>query len=325
MTKRNTYLSKVAVALSLSLLFTLLLMSPALAAVSENLIKTDDEPYRVESFDIDGNGNLEVNTSGGHITVEGSSSNTVRVEMFVRKNGRNLLPEDTDLNDWEIDISESGQTVKAIAKRNNSDNWNFFGNNNNVSISFVIYTPRDMSSELRTSGGHINTRGLSGTQNIATSGGHLELSNLKGEIDARTSGGHIDIADIQGRMEVRTSGGHINAENLEGELNARTSGGHIDLANVRGSVKATTSGGRISADLPSVNQFVELRTSGGNININLPKNMGLDLNLRGSYVSTNLNNFTGQIERDRVKGQLNGGGPQISARTSGGTVSLTFQ
>jgi DUF4097 and DUF4098 domain-containing protein YvlB len=324
MTTRKMYFTKVALALMLSFILTVLLMIPALAVDAKGVLFQQDEPYQIETFDVNGPGTMDVKTSGGHIQVEGSSSNTVRVEMYVRKNGRNLLPEDTNLEDWDIDISQSGNSVKAIAKREGR-NWSLFGGNDNVSISFVVFTPREMSTNLNTSGGHIEIQGLSGNQDISTSGGHLNLANLQGTIEARTSGGHIDITDIQGDVEARTSGGHIDVRNSEGNLKVRTSGGHIKLADVSGAVEASTSGGGISADFISVGKFVDLRTSGGNVDIRVPGNIGLDLNLRGSYVSTSLQNFSGEIDRDEVEGQLNGGGPKISARTSGGTVSLSFK
>ena len=82
-----------------------------------------DDPYRVEEFTVSGPGNLEVRTSGGHITVKASESSRVRVEMYVRKNGRELSASDYDLNDFEIDISQSGNTVRAHAMRENGNNW----------------------------------------------------------------------------------------------------------------------------------------------------------------------------------------------------------
>lgn len=324
MTARNTYIFKIGLIFILSLTFTFLLMYPALA-LDTSANTGQDEPYRIESFDMNGPGNLDVQTSGGHITVEGSSSNSVRVEMYVSKNGRNLLPEDIDLEDWDINISQSGSSIEATAKRTNNRSRGWFGNNNNLSISFVVYTPREMSSDLKTSGGHIETRGLEGNQQIATSGGHLELANLKGTIEARTSGGHIDLSDIEGDVQARTSGGHIDVQKSEGSIKIKTSGGHIKLAEVSGTVEASTSGGGISADLTTIGQFVDLKTSGGNVSISVPDKLGLDLNLRGSYVSTRLENFSGEVDRDEVRGKLNGGGPTISARTSGGTVSLSFK
>ena len=324
MTARQSYLTKITFSLIFLLAGILFLVGSA-SAVPRDDAQNQDEPYRVENFDISTPGKLDVRTSGGHITVEGSSRSGVRVEMYVKKNGRNLLPEDIDLDKWEIDISQSGSSVIAEAKRRGNSGWNIFGKNNNVSISFTVYTPRDMSTDLNTSGGHIKSRGLSGNQQISTSGGHLELANLKGTIEARTSGGHIDIADIEGDIDARTSGGHIDVQNSEGALRVRTSGGHIDLANVNGTIEAATSGGGISADIVSVGEFVDLRTSGGNVEISVPSNLGLNLNLRGSYVSTNLQNFSGEVERNKVSGQLNGGGAKVSARTSGGTVSLSFK
>jgi len=316
MTARKSFLTKIFLGILLSFLLTLLLIIPGKAYPAQS------EPYRTESFTINTPGQLDVRTSGGHIEVKGSSTNKVRVEMYVRKNGHNILPEDSDLKDWDIDISQSGHQVKAIAKHHS--NWHLFGGSH-TSISFVVYTPREMSSDLKTSGGHIEAQGLSGNQKIATSGGHLKLAELKGTIDARTSGGHISINDVQGNLKAHTSGGHIDVQNSEGDLTVRTSGGHIRLADVSGTVNASTSGGGITADLRSINKSVKLRTSGGNINISVPADIGLNLRLKGSYVSTKLQNFSGEVDRDEVDGKLNGGGPQITARTSGGTVELSFK
>jgi uncharacterized protein involved in outer membrane biogenesis len=319
MDTRKMFITKMSIALAASLLLMILTITTA-DAMQQN----SDEPYRVEEFSINTPGDLEVRTSGGHITVEGSGDDQVRVEMYVSKNGRSLSPSDTDLDEFEITIARNGNRVQAIAKKENSDSWKFW-KNNNTSISFVVYTPKEMSTDLRTSGGHIKTTDLRGTQQIRTSGGHLQLANLEGTVDARTSGGHIEISDVSGEIEARTSGGHIDAENTEGNLRVRTSGGHIDLENIAGTVEASTSGGGISADITEMGEFARLRTSGGNVHITVPRNIGLDLDLRGSRVRTQLENFSGSMEDDDVEGSINGGGPMLSARTSGGTVRVSFK
>jgi DUF4097 and DUF4098 domain-containing protein YvlB len=147
---------------------------------------------------------------------------------------------------------------------------------------------------------------------------------MKGTVDARTSGGHIEIRDFSGQMDARTSGGHIEAENAEGRINLRTSGGHISLRDLSGSVEASTSGGSIEADLNNIEDFVDLRTSGGHINISVPDGIALNLDLKGNRVSTKLSNFTGEVERDEVHGSINGGGPKLTARTSGGSVRISY-
>lgn len=319
MTTRKIYLTKIAISFFVSLLLMLWMISTA-AAMQTN----DTNPYRVEEFSINTLGQLDVRTSGGHITVEGSNGNQVRVEMYVSKNGRRLSPSDTDLDEFDIRIEQDGNKIHAIAKKEDSSSWKFW-ENNNTSVSFVVYTPKEMTTDLKTSGGHIKTIGLTGNQKIATSGGHLELRDLEGTVDARTSGGHIDISNVTGDVEARTSGGHIDAENTTGSLRVRTSGGHIDLQNIAGTVEASTSGGSISATITKMGEFAKLRTSGGNIDITVPRNIGLDLNLRGSRVHTQLENFSGDMEDDDVEGSINGGGPMLSARTSGGTVRVSFK
>lgn len=318
MKTRSRYISNVIMAIGLSFIITLLLILPAKAISYTN---NADDAYRIEEFSINTPGELEVKTSGGHITVEASETNTVRVEMYVRRNGRELTPSDTDLDDYDIEISQSGNKITATADRRGGG-WNW--GRNSLSVSFVVYTPREMRTDLKTSGGHITANGLDGDQTLSTSGGHLEMVNMKGTVDARTSGGHIEIQDFAGQMDARTSGGHIEAENAQGTIKLRTSGGHISLRELAGSVEANTSGGSIEADLTSIEQYADLRTSGGHINIEVPDGIGLDLELKGNRVNSNLKNFTGSVERDEISGSINGGGPKITARTSGGSVRIRF-
>lgn len=320
MNARKTYITKMCFAFGISFVLMLWVISTANAMQNRG-----DDPYRVEEFSISTPGELEVQTSGGHITVEGSGNSSVRVEMFVSKDGESLSPSDTDLEHFDIAIEQRGNRVQAIAKRENGSWWKFWDDENNISVSFVVYTPHEMITQLKTSGGHIKTAGLTGTQEMKTSGGHLELADLEGTIKARTSGGHIDIANVTGDVEARTSGGHIDAKNTEGNLNVRTSGGHIDLEDIAGTVEASTSGGSISANINKMGEFARLKTSGGNVDITVPRNIGLDLDLRGSRVRTQLENFSGSMEDDDVEGSINGGGPMLSARTSGGTVRVSFK
>lgn len=143
-------------------------------------------------------------------------------------------------------------------------------------------------------------------------------------VKINTSGGHIEILNSNGNAEARTSGGHIDAENTQGDLNLRTSGGHISLKDVQGAVSGRTSGGSITANLLEVTGRLDLRTSGGSIKVKVPSETGYDLNLKGNRVNVRLQNFTGDSERGRIIGEMNGGGHSIQARTSGGSVNVEF-
>src|SRR5690606_3081897 len=188
-----------------------------------------DQPYLTKEFSISTPGELEVLTSGGSIDVSSHAGSNVRVEMFVRKGGRDIEKSDKDaaeaLEDFEIEIEKSGNKVIASAER---DGGSWFGNNN-VSISFKVSVPKEMSCDLRTSGGSINLKGVSGVQDLKTSGGSLNIADIKGNMEAKTSGGSINIDNYAGILDASTSGGSINLKNAKGDLAVSTSGGSIHL------------------------------------------------------------------------------------------------
>ncbi|MEM9830686.1 MAG: hypothetical protein AAF944_08605 [Bacteroidota bacterium] len=310
-------LIQLTLCLSLALLTTLAVARP-----------TDQDPYLSKTFTLNGRGDLMVRTSGGSIEVTGQSGNQVEVDMYVRKNGSwgGWFGSDDDnedlaeyLDDYDIDISQSGDQITATAKRKGS-NWG----NNKLSISFKVRVPRDMSTDLSTSGGSIAVANVSGSHDVSTSGGSLNFEDVTGTTEARTSGGSINVEDYSGTLDAKTSGGSIRVRDSEGQIAVNTSGGGITIDDVRGSVEAYTSGGSIRADIRSLEDQLTLKTSGGSINATIPAGLGLDLDLAGNRVNTELQNFSGKSEKNSIQGSMNGGGIEVTMRTSGGSVNLDY-
>lgn len=285
-------------------------------------VKQQGTPYSVKEFSVSTPVHLTVRTSGGYINVKSRSDNKVRVEMYVQRNGRYLTPHDTDLKNYDINIEQRGNDVIASARRRSG--FSFFGRNN-LSISFVVYTPEKTNSEINTSGGSIDLDGLTGETNAHTSGGSIHSGNLNGNASLHTSGGSISISQFTGTMDAQTSGGSINVHQGQGNMQLQTSGGHISLDNVSGRIDAETSGGSIEATVHKVDELLSLRTSGGSIRAQVPADQGYDIELDGNNVDTNLKNFNGTIRRNHVEGKIGGGGARIVLRTSGGSVNLVQQ
>ena len=116
----------------------------------------------------------------------------------------------------ELKVAMDGGTLVAVAKRKGNwddDNWR-----HGVSVSFEIYVPETVSSDLETSGGNIHLSDLTGTENFSTSGGNMHLENLSGKISGSTSGGNVTISDSKNDIDLRTSGGNMHATNCEGTI-----------------------------------------------------------------------------------------------------------
>jgi hypothetical protein len=285
-----------------------------------NYMNSDSgDTYSIHLFPANNGENLEVRTSGGSISVKGADVDEAEVRMFVRKRNRYLTPSDTDLSNFDIEITKRGNTIIAKASRKST-----ILNVNNESISFEVLIPSQFNIDISTSGGSIKIDEIEGNLNGSTSGGSISLNNLGGDVDVRTSGGSISINECGGTIKARTSGGSVTAKNSTGIIELRTSGGSMNLDNISGELDASTSGGSIRANMLKLEGNLSLRTSGGSINASLPAELGLDLDLKGNNVVVQLQNFTGETKRNSVNGSMNGGGHKVSMRTSGGTVRLNW-
>ncbi|MBV9987289.1 MAG: hypothetical protein JO301_06395 [Chitinophagaceae bacterium] len=325
----------------------------------------DKEPYSTERFAGSKITSVHSETSGGHITVIGEAAANPRVEMFVSGNGRKEeLSRDEikqRLADYDVSVSVSGGKLTATAKskRRESRDWDW---QNALNISFRIYVPTAVSTDLSTSGGSIKLSALNGTHEFQTSGGNLVIDNLGGKMDGKTSGGNITIKNSKDDIELSTSGGNVDAENCSGRITLGTSGGGLHLTQLQGTIHATTSGGSIHGDhisgdltthtsggsitlkdltggvdastsggsmdvvITDVSKGIRLSNSGGNIYLQLPKNKGMDLRLTADNIrSETLSNFRGTQDKERIDGALNGGGSQVRVNASSGSIRLTLQ
>jgi hypothetical protein len=315
-----------------------------------------DMPFLTKSFAGASIKNVESKTSGGNITVIGSAASEPKIEVFVWPSNKNknasISKEEIQKRldeDYNLTISAAnGKLIASAERKKNNNNWK-----NALSISFKIYVPANISSELTTSGGNIDLTELNGTQHFTTSGGSLHIDKLKGNIRGRTSGGSIylkDCADdidlstsggsieannctgkiklitsggslrlndLNGIVEAKTSGGNVHGQLIKGDLLAHTSGGNIDLQKLSCSLETSTSGGNVHVEIAELGKYVRISNSGGNIDAQIP-NKGIDLKVKGSKIRTDmLTNFSGSVEDDEINGKLNGGGIPVTITNSG--------
>ncbi len=321
-----------------------------------------ETPYFSKNFKVSEIDRLKVKTSGGAISVKGGATDEARVEMYVRSNNwngkSNLSKEEIEerLEEYNITVRRAGTELQAIAERKNKG-WNDW--KRSLSISFKVYVPEKITTDISTSGGSITLVQLKGKQDFQTSGGSLNLQDIGGQVRGRTSGGSIKLNGGSDNLDLQTSGGSITAENVRGSLQLSTSGGSINLKNLSGNTKATTSGGSIKADgiegelrtstsggsirLTAINASLEASTSGGgieaemiglgsylklassagSIRVKMPMDKGMDLDLDGDRVQVGeLSKFDGTLEKDRVKGSVNGGGITVRMDASAGGVYI---
>jgi len=333
-----------------------------LAALQFSLkAQSNKTPFMTKSLSSESIKDVEVETSGGSISVSGVAVSEARVEVYITSNNNKELSKEEiqqRLNDkYNLNISVANNKVSAIARQKEKiTDWK-----KALNISFKVFVPKNVSTDLSTSGGSISLNDLSGKLKFSTSGGSLNLDNLSGTVDGRTSGGSIDLKNSKDDIDLSTSGGSIDAKNCEGKLRLSTSGGSLDLKDLKGEIRATTSGGsihgsdiegelishtsggsihfsdlscsletstsggNIDVSMKELGKYIKISNSGGNIDVTLP-NKGLDLDLSASKIKTGqLNNFSGKVDDEEINGKLNGGGVPVRIDAGSGKISLTWR
>lgn len=326
-----------AILLAGAIWVALLVLATSLSAGATN---TDHKITR--SFKVDYGGTLTVDTERGSIEVTTTSDSKVEVEITRKVPFGWARNAEEILEDFEIKFDHSGKDVSIFGESKRG--WDWFGRNNNLRIHYVITVPEKYNLDLNTAGGSIKIADLEGDVKCETSGGSLHISDIKGpiygrtsggsvtlqgsegEVDVRTSGGGINIGQVKGRVLAHTSGGSIEIDEAGGEVEVSTSGGSIRVNEVRGAIRATTSGGSISATISKQpEKDCTLKTSGGGVTVYLAKGIKVDVNARTSGGSVKCDmpiTVSGLLGKNEVKGKINGGGPELYLRTSGGPVRI---
>lgn len=321
---------------------------------NEKSYKSSDKDYSfMQEYKVTSPANLKISTSGGNITTTGREGDVIEVSFIVKRRNQVLDITLDQLKELaEVEIVQGGASLEINVKKTYEKN---------ISIGFSIKTPFKTSSTLKTSGGNIAATEITGSHDIHTSGGNISLEKITGSAEVNTSGGNISLSNSVANFNASTSGGNISLNNIEGKLHVSTSGGNIDankvkpeltagtsggsihvkdvqgpvdvntsggsiqLDEISGSVKAVTSGGSISATIIQLTGKLELETSGGNINATIPAGLGMDLDLSADRIDAPLKNFTGTAKKEKIKGQMNGGGIPVRLSTSGGSITVVYK
>jgi hypothetical protein len=305
----------------LALAFSVLLCSAA--SVSARIERTIERTFTVQP-----GGTLNVSTSGGNIEVKPGTGREVRVvahQTFRRADTE--AEADALAKELDLTIEQKANDVYA-SFRSSQQRIAFIRGGSQVTVSFTVTVPAQFNVDLRTSGGNITVGDLAGEVQVQTSGGNLRLGRIEGTVNGRTSGGNIEVQEARQKVDVRTSGGNIKIGQVSGEVAAHTSGGSISIEQASGAVDAHTSGGNITvAIVGRINRDMTLRTSGGSITARVSPEAAFHLDARTSGGRVRADGMTIQIQgsdpnRGRLSGAVNGGGPTVTLRSSGGNVSV---
>lgn len=293
-----------------------------------------DSPVR-RDFNVRDGGTLFVETDLGNVTVTpGGAGASVVVKRHARTQ--------KILDDIKLSFEQQGNDVHVRVRYDTVSHLFSWGND--VDVSLEIRVPARYNADLATAGGNVTVGDLHGFVHAKTSGGNVRLAHIDGSVEAHTSGGnvHLDgatanaalhtsgggvvVGDVAGNLEMRSSGGSLEVHRVAGSLLARTSGGGITIGDALGSVDAHTSGGSIHARISGQPRAdSRLSSSGGGITLDIADRVAVDLDAHtsgGSVTSDVPVTMQGKFSDGDLIGKINGGGPKLVLRSSGGGIHV---
>jgi Toastrack DUF4097 len=316
-----------------NLLLLFALVVTASAATEENISR---------QLDVTPGGKLVVDVDFGTINVTAGADDKVAIEAYRKIDFGDEAKEKEYFAAAPIAISQDGNIVTLRAHYAKAKGFWSFGHSE-MDGRYTIRVPKRFETDLHTEGGDVIAGEISGNVTVKTSGGKLAFKHLEGTLTGNTSGGSIAVEDCRGPIEIETSGGDITVAEATGTLDAKTSGGRIDVRNFSGDTEIRTSGGNLSlqritgkiigktsggsirASIPdAVVGDVRLQTSAGNIDVSLPATATVDIDARtsGGEIFSRLPLETSDVDREHLRGKLNGGGKSVKLETSVGNITI---
>jgi DUF4097 and DUF4098 domain-containing protein YvlB len=151
-------------------------------------------------------------------------------------------------------------------------------------------------------------------------GGHVQ--RVGGRVDYHSSRTDLSFARLNGELEI--DGHDLSATEVTGPMLVNTRSRNITLDKVSGEVKVVNSHGDVDLHMLPPAGAVTVDNQNGNVNVTIPERTRFDLHAETSDGDTH-SDFSGVNSdgRGTLRGNVNGGGPQVRLTTSHGDISVT--
>jgi hypothetical protein len=127
-------------------------------------------------------------------------------------------------------------------------------------------------------------------------------------LDVGTVNGRVVVRDVSGEMKLGSTNGKIEVRGGSGRVDASTTNGGIyaQLRSASGGMRFSTTNGSVELELPgSIAANVDVATTNGSIKTDFPVTV------------------SGTFSRNRLSGEVNGGGELLKVRTTNGSVRIS--
>lgn len=146
-------------------------------------------------------------------------------------------------------------------------------------------------------------------------------SDVSASVDYRIS------LPARASLDVHTVNGEIQVSAISGDIRLRSTNGDVVVGESSGRVDARTTNGGIEVELHQVEALsdMEFQTTNGGIRLYLPSEIAASIEARTTNGTIDTDfpiQVQGTFRRNRLEGNINGGGGRIELRTTNGSIRI---
>ena len=289
---------------------------------------------------------LDIKHSYGNITVRKGKSNNIIIKGEKRVSFKDDRIRDEYMKELRLDIEKNANRVSITTIYPGKK---YERKIKNVSISYSIEVPENVTLNINNSFGDLDVEGLSGRFRITNGFGKLKARKLDGPVSLKNKFSPIHADSISGDAEITVEHGELIINNIDGNLISGGSFGAVKITAVKGDVTVRSQHGSQSlrniggkATVTNTHGSVSIDGVGGTTNVHnghckvIVYNIDSKATITNSFSEVDVRNVKGDVfvknQHGRVKASDISGQAEIHTSFSsmnienvGGNVTATNQ
>lgn len=271
---------------------------------------------------------IKASTFSGSISVTSAETDEVQVRVRYTFEGDDEQAADAQLAKIDVGIAQSTDAVTVEIKYRNALRWAWEAWPP-AAIAVQISVPRACRLDLRTREGGITVGAVDGAVIARTLSGPVFIGEIGGAVTASSERGDVSVTACSGGLQLETGFGNLLVGRAGGRTALTGKGGAIEVQRASGPVFADGDGADLKVGfVHPITEASDLRASGGDVVVSFDPRSACTIDAGSSrwgavrIRALPLTIAKGGEGTPALAATLNGGGPVIKIRASGGSVRL---
>ncbi len=271
---------------------------------------------------------LDIELSQGEMEFVTGPEGVVTVRVVQSLSHENDAQANQAFDDWKFDFSQKGDSVvfRGANRHNLVWDWNPV---RAMQCTVTITLPRSSGVAIKGRQLRVSLDRIDGDLSVRMDAGSLFAKRVGGDVSVKTLDGQLTFSSIGGRADLNLQTGQILIGRTEGPLEVNSNGGVLEVQQVTDTVKV--SGETLDVILGLANPLkgkVNVSSALGSIVLKVENTANVTIDAAAPWLGAvktrglELEILSGRIGSSRLNATLNGGGPLVTLRARGGTVSI---